>query len=103
MPFEKGNTLRKGQISNNVGRKSVISEEIKAAVVSKSWVILNNYFEQGQVTKEKRHVALEVAKKSMPTKIEGDIGLNEVAEALTQISDANKRFRKQRAEDKRAL
>lgn len=73
----------KGEKRNNAvgvkgksGRKKLTDESIRAAVINKSWAILLDYLDlptDNQLFEaEKRKIALEIAKKTIPQKLEGD-------------------------------
>ncbi len=68
----------KGTKGNKGGRRpSLTNEKIRAAVIDKSWDILLNFLdtetENPLELKEKRQVALEIAKKTIPQTIDGDL------------------------------
>jgi len=76
MAAPTGNQNAKG--NKGGGRPSAQDEEQKALVINKSWQIINEIFEgkrQPQKTTQEE-VALEIAKRTVPKEIKGDLGLN---------------------------
>lgn len=68
----------KGTNGNKGGRRpSLTNEKIRAAVIDKSWTILldflNAEIKNPLEIKEKRQVALEIAKKTIPQEIDGNL------------------------------
>jgi hypothetical protein len=69
-----------------MARPSLIQEKVRAAVINQSWEILHkllfNSRKDGEdkgsnIPFEKKvYIATEIAKKSMPTKLEGDVKLS---------------------------
>ncbi|MFH1052766.1 MAG: hypothetical protein V1779_17740 [bacterium] len=84
----------KGQKRNNAvgkkgrsGRKSALSEETRKMVIEKSWDILLAYLNKADknemITIEKRKIALEIAKKTIPQNFD----LTTKGEKLNNYSD----------------
>ena len=76
----------------NSGRKSWVDEEIRAAVVNKSWEVLKEALDDKRISKwQKRRIALEIAKKSMPTQIEGSVNVSKLDDILDECEKSNKK------------
>lgn len=76
-----GRKNNKGVKGNKGGRRPTLTNEaIRAAVIDKSWDILLKFLDDPITNpfeaKEKRQVALEIAKKTIPQKLDGDISGN---------------------------
>lgn len=67
--------FNKGVKGNKGGRRPTLAnEEIRAAVIDKSWSILLEVLDNPEIDlKERRQIALEIAKKTIPQNIEGDL------------------------------
>lgn len=61
---------------NNRGRPTALNEQIRKSVIDKSWTILDEFFKSKSPLAEKRKVALEIAKRSIPTELTGLGGRN---------------------------
>lgn len=73
-----------------MARPSLIQEKVRAAVINQSWDILHKLlFNKKTISKDgteekgsnipfekKVYIATEIAKKSMPTKLEGDVKIS---------------------------
>ena len=71
MAFKKGHKHSVG--NKGGGRKSFVDEKIMAAVVNRSWDILDKALDSDMDEDKKRHVALEIAKKTIPKTINADV------------------------------
>lgn len=76
MAAPKGNNNAKG--NKGGGRPSAQDEEQKALVINESWNIIYEIFKgkrkPGKTTPE--DIAVEIAKKTVPREVKGDLGLN---------------------------
>ena len=74
MPNPNGNPGNSGGKKGRSGRKSFQDEKLKALVINKSWDILSKALENSKVKAiEKRKIALELAKKTIPQEVKGDL------------------------------
>jgi len=61
---------------NNAGRKSLVDEKLRSAVITEAWEYLEKFsISRKTSAKEKRMVALELAKRTIPQTLEGEISL----------------------------
>lgn len=67
----------KGGARPNAGRKPDYIEKIRTAVINKSWGILQSVFKDKAIDKKtKTNIALEIAKKTIPQEVKGDLNGN---------------------------
>lgn len=73
-----GRTNNKGNKGNKGGGRPALTDEyIRAAVIDKSWDILLKFLEDKKIPdREKRQIALEIAKKTIPQHIDGNLSGN---------------------------
>ena len=75
MPNPNGNPGNSGGKKGRSGRRSFDDEKTKALVVNKAWEILQKAFDNPKVTPlEKRKIALEIAKRTIPQEVKGNLG-----------------------------
>lgn len=76
MAAPKGNKFAKN--SKGGGRPSVINEELRGKAVNASWELIYDFLtgekQPEKVTREE--IALELAKKTAPKEVKGDLDLN---------------------------
>lgn len=77
MAAKKGNQNAKGNSGGQKGksgRPSLQDEIVKAKVINLSWEILAKALESPKIkNSEKRRIAIEIAKKTIPAEIKGDL------------------------------
>lgn len=67
----------KGGKRPNSGRKPAYIENIRTAVINKSWSILKSFLEDPKADKKyKIQIATEVVKKTIPQEVKGDLNGN---------------------------
>lgn len=90
MPAPKGNKNAKGN-KGGTGRPSLVDEVVRADVVNRSWNRIKAKFtKKKKTTEDERYldqVAVEIAKKTIPQKIEGDLNLKF---SLSKLFDKSK-------------
>lgn len=87
-----GRKNNKGTEGNKggTGRPSLVDEKLRAAVIDKCWDILNTALDDDQVNDaEKRKIALEIVKKTIPQQIDGNLNGNFTIKWATEQSQSN--------------